>query len=85
MAIRRTGLIIVGLLLLIFGIVFALQGANFIGGSALMSGNPTWIYIGGFLAIVGLILLIMGSRSGSPKAATAAASTIATSHMTEPT
>lgn len=65
MAARRWALIIVGLLLLIFGTVFALQGANVIGGSALMSGNSTYIYVGGVLVIIGLILIILGSMSRS--------------------
>jgi hypothetical protein len=60
---RRVALIVVGVILLLMGIVFALQGANYIGGSALMSGNPTYIYVGGFVAIVGLVLLLWASRS----------------------
>ncbi len=67
MAARRWALIIVGLLLLIFGTVFALQGANVIGGSALMSGNPTYVYVGGVLALIGLVLIVAGSMS-RPKA-----------------
>jgi len=47
------------------GVVFALQGANVLGGSALMSGNPTYIYVGGIVALVGLVLLILGLREGS--------------------
>jgi uncharacterized membrane protein YphA (DoxX/SURF4 family) len=64
-AARRWASVIVGILLLIFGTVFALQGANVIGGSAFMSGNSTYIYVGGVLAIIGLILMIVGSRSRS--------------------
>jgi hypothetical protein len=62
---RRWALIIVGLLLLIFGTVFTLQGANIIGGSAIMSGNPTYIYVGGLVAVIGLILIIMSFMSRS--------------------
>jgi hypothetical protein len=47
------------------GVVFALQGANVLGGSALMSGNPTYIYVGGLAALVGLVLLILGLRGRS--------------------
>jgi protein-S-isoprenylcysteine O-methyltransferase Ste14 len=50
-------------MLLLTGIVFALQGANYIGGSALMSGNSTYIYVGGLIAFVGFILLLWASRS----------------------
>lgn len=60
MAARTWALIIVGLLLLLFGTVFALQGADFIKGSSLMSGNTTYIYVGAVLAVVGLVMVILG-------------------------
>jgi hypothetical protein len=59
---RKVALLVVGVILLLMGIVFALQGANYIGGSALMSGNPTYIYVGGIIAIIGLVLLLLASR-----------------------
>jgi len=52
------------------GTVFALQGANYIGGSALMSGNTTYIYVGAALAILGLLLLVGGALR-KPQGATA--------------
>jgi protein-S-isoprenylcysteine O-methyltransferase Ste14 len=55
-------LVIVGVLLILAGIVFSLQGANILGGSALMSGNPTYVYVGAVVAVVGLILVIAGAR-----------------------
>jgi hypothetical protein len=58
-------LIVFGLLLVIFGTIFALQGVNVIGGSSFMNGNPTWIYIGGALAFVGLILVGAGTVSNA--------------------
>ena len=71
MSVGRTASIIIGLLLIIFGGVFALQGANVIGGSALMSGNPTYIYVGGAMVVVGLLLLIFAKRSPSMKSVSA--------------
>jgi len=59
----RWALIVVGILLLIFGTIFALQGANVIKGSSVMSGNSAYIYVGGALAVIGLIMLIRGSMS----------------------
>jgi hypothetical protein len=53
---------IVGLILFLAGTVFALQGDGVIGGSALMSGNPTWIYIGALIALVGIVMLVFGLR-----------------------
>ena len=61
---RKLILEVVGVLLLLTGIVFALQGANVIGGSAVMSGVTSYIYIGVVVAIVGLAVLILGLRSG---------------------
>ncbi len=67
MSARRTVLLIVGILLILIGAVFALQGANYIGGSS-MTGVTEWIYIGGAMFIVGLILIVIGFRSGGSKA-----------------
>ena len=65
MAARRWASIVVGLLLLLFGTIFALQGANVIKGSAVMSGDSTYIYVGGLLAVIGLALIIVGATSKS--------------------
>ena len=43
---------IVGLLLVLVGIVWILQGANILGGSV-MSGQSQWLYIGIIVALVG--------------------------------
>ncbi len=56
---------IVGIVVLLLGLVFALQGAGVIGGSALMSGNSTYIYVGGIVAVVGLLIVILASRAGA--------------------
>ena len=74
MSALKWALIIAGFLLLIFGTVFALQGANIIGGSAVMSGNSTYIYVGAALAVIGLILILMGVAYKS-KASPASTST----------
>lgn len=69
---RKSALEVVGILLVLAGVVFSLQGANVIGGSALMSGNSTYIYVGIVVAIVGVFVFALGLRSsGSAKAATA--------------
>ncbi len=53
------GLIIVGVLLLLAGAVFALQGDGIIGGSS-MTGVPFWIYAGSVIAIIGVIFVAFG-------------------------
>jgi hypothetical protein len=61
---------VVGVILLLMGIVFSLQGMNIITGSSVMSGVSTYIYIGLGVAIMGIVLLVLGMRSGEapPKA-----------------
>lgn len=55
---------VLGVLLLLAGIVFSLQGADVITGSSLMSGNSAYIYVGVIVAIVGLLLLVWSAHSG---------------------
>ena len=57
----RLALIIVGVVALLIGVVFAGQGANLIPGSS-MTGDRTWLYIGLVLAVVGIGLIIVGAR-----------------------
>ncbi|WP_092554769.1 LPXTG cell wall anchor domain-containing protein [Herbiconiux ginsengi] len=57
----RTALIVVGVVALLVGVVFAGQGANLIPGSS-MTGDRTWLYIGLALALVGVVLLVLGVR-----------------------
>ncbi len=66
-----TAALVLGILLILFGSVFALQGAGYIGGSV-MTNNPFWIYAGSAIAFVGLILAGMSfwSRSKSTGADT---------------
>jgi hypothetical protein len=55
---------IFGILLMLFGTVFALQGDGILGGSV-MSGNPFWIYAGSVVVVFGLILAALGFYLGS--------------------
>ena len=64
---RRLALLVVGVNLMLMGITFSLQGANVITGSSLMSGNSTYIYVGLFVAIIGLVLLAWSSRVGKSR------------------
>jgi len=65
---RKLVLLVLGVLLLLAGIVFSLQGANIITGSSLMSGNSTYIYVGAIVAIIGLALLALSARIGNKAA-----------------
>ena len=47
---------IVGIICLLVGALWTLQGSNLMAGSA-MSGQSQWLYIGIVLALIGLALL----------------------------
>jgi hypothetical protein len=55
--------VVLGVIVLLAGTIFALQGAGYILGS-FMSNNPTWIWIGTITAVVGFGLVLFGFRSG---------------------
>ena len=52
---------IIGVLAVIIGIVWLLQGLNILGGSG-MSGQIIFAVIGAILAVVGVILVALSSR-----------------------
>jgi hypothetical protein len=54
---------VVGVLLLVAGTVFALQGFGVLGGSV-MSGSHFWAAAGPIIAVAGLALLAAGALRG---------------------
>ncbi len=54
-------LIIIGVLLLVVGVIWALQGTNILPYGQ-MAGHRRWIVIGGGLGIIGIILIVLGAR-----------------------
>jgi len=55
-----------GVVLLLLGGVWALQGAGVLGGSG-MSGHAQWLLIGAVVAAVGLWLIRAGLRRNTPR------------------
>ncbi|KRF42506.1 hypothetical protein ASH01_16905 [Terrabacter sp. Soil811] len=53
--------VIVGVLVLLVGALWTLQGLGFVGGSA-MSGNTLWAVIGPIVAVAGLGLALSRPR-----------------------
>jgi hypothetical protein len=51
----------IGVLLVIFGVTFGLQGLGVIGGST-MSGKTAWAVLGPLIALVGIGLIVGGRR-----------------------
>jgi hypothetical protein len=57
---RRVSLII-GVVLVLIGIVWTLQGLDILGGSG-MSGVGIWAVIGPFVALVGVVIALGARR-----------------------
>ncbi len=57
-----------GVVLLLAGVTFSLQGANYLGGSS-MTGDPFWLYAGAVIAVIGVVLLVVAyfRNSRNPK------------------
>jgi hypothetical protein len=55
-------LVVLGVVLAVVGVVWALQGLDVLGGSA-MSGVTLWAVVGPIVAVVGLVLAVLGARS----------------------
>jgi hypothetical protein len=54
-------LVIIGTVILIFGLIFHLQGQSVIGPeSSFMYSNPDWITYGIQIAILGIIIVTVG-------------------------
>lgn len=60
---KKVLLVGVGLVLLLAGVIFTLQGSGSMGGGA-MSGVAFWAIAGPVIALVGLVLAFFGLRSG---------------------
>jgi hypothetical protein len=56
----RLPFLVPGILLLLIGLVWTLQGADVLKGSQLMSGKPMWLVIGIIVAVAGLVLGYFG-------------------------
>jgi len=57
---------IVGILLVLFGTGFALQGDGILPGS-MMSGVQFWLYAGSAIAVIGVVVAAVGFMMGSMK------------------
>ena len=54
-------LIGIGIIVIIFGIIFFLQGSSIVGPkSSFMYSNPQWIINGQWIAISGIVILVVG-------------------------
>ncbi|MGI4895358.1 MAG: hypothetical protein ACRYF3_09615 [Janthinobacterium lividum] len=51
----------VGIVLIVAGILWLLQGLDVMGGSA-MSGSSTWTIVGPIIAVLGIVLVVASRR-----------------------
>jgi uncharacterized membrane protein len=61
----RIVLLVMGVVLILMGVLWTMQGLDVVGGSA-MSGNTLWAVIGPIVVIVGAVLLFRGLRTQPP-------------------
>lgn len=60
--VNRTASLLVGIVGVLVGVVWTLQGVGLVGGS-FMTGEPLWAVIGPIVAVVGLLLVLRSRRS----------------------
>jgi hypothetical protein len=60
--VRRGLLVGLGVLVTVAGVVFALQGLGYIGGSS-MTGTTLWAVLGPLIAVLGLATVAAGLRT----------------------
>ena len=58
----RAALIVIGVVVLLIGAVFAGQGLGYIPGSV-MTNDPKWFWIGSAMVVVGLAVGVAGYRA----------------------
>lgn len=58
--------LILGVLLVLSGVTWTLQGLDLLGGTGGMNGVKIWALIGPITAIVGLLLVVLGLRKRRP-------------------
>ena len=59
---KQVLLTVVGVAAVLAGLIWTLQGLGYVGGS-FMSGATVWAIIGPVVALAGLVLIIIASRS----------------------
>jgi hypothetical protein len=62
--VKRPAQVLAGVVLVIVGCVFTLQGLGYLPGSP-MTGVTLWAIVGPVLAVVGIVLIVRGVRPGT--------------------
>ena len=54
-------IIVIGIIIMIFGVIFQFQGQGIVGPEeSFMYENPTWINNGSYIAMFGVIIILIG-------------------------
>ena len=56
-----------GVVLVLMGLIWTLQGMDVLKGSSVMSGKPLWAVIGPIVAIIGVLVAGRALRAQQPK------------------
>ena len=56
-----------GVLLILMGLIFTLQGLDVLKGSAVMSGVTFWAIVGPIIAIIGVLVVARAVRAGQSR------------------
>ena len=59
----KSGLVVLGVVLVLMGGVFTVQGLGYLAGSP-MTGVTLWAIVGPILAVVGIVLIVVAARTG---------------------
>ena len=59
----KSGLIVLGVVLVLMGAVFTVQGLGYLAGSP-MTGVTLWAIVGPVLALVGVVVIVAAARRG---------------------
>lgn len=60
---NRTVALVLGVVLVLVGLLWTLQGLGVVGGSP-MSGVTLWAVVGPVVALLGVLLAVIGGRRG---------------------
>lgn len=63
-AVKSIAMMVLGVVLVLIGLVWLLQGLGYIHGSG-MTGNTLWAVVGPIVAVIGVVLAIQGRRGRS--------------------
>ncbi|MFI2485517.1 hypothetical protein ACH47X_01340 [Promicromonospora kroppenstedtii] len=59
----KSGLVVLGVVLVLMGSVFTVQGLGYLAGSP-MTGVTLWAIVGPVLALVGVVVIVAAARRG---------------------